>query len=50
VLLPKKEYDRLTSAKEDHNDAALARKTIAKFRAGKLRTISHEALKRQLGI
>jgi hypothetical protein len=50
VLLSKKEYERLTSAKEDRADAALARKAMKKFRAGKLGTIAHETLKRQLGI
>jgi PHD/YefM family antitoxin component YafN of YafNO toxin-antitoxin module len=48
VLVPKSEYRRLTA--DDRRDARKARQALAKLRAGKLRTIGHDALKRQLGL
>jgi hypothetical protein len=49
VVLPRKQYERLLAPEEDRRDAAQARKTLARFRAGKLKTISHERVKRELG-
>jgi hypothetical protein len=48
VLVPKPVFRRMTA--EDRDDAAKAKLALARFRAGKLRTVSHEALKRRLGI
>ena len=50
ILVPRPEYERLTAADQDRLDAAKAKKTLAKFRAGKLKTVSHATLKRQLGL
>jgi PHD/YefM family antitoxin component YafN of YafNO toxin-antitoxin module len=50
VLVPRKEYERLTAAEEDRRDADRARKALARYRAGKVRTISHDEVKRRLGL
>jgi len=50
VLVPRREYERLTTTEIDRRDAANAAKTLAQFRAGKLKTVSHKALKRELGL
>ncbi|MFB3891678.1 MAG: hypothetical protein ACE15C_06595 [Phycisphaerae bacterium] len=47
VLVPKTEFQRLTA--EDRRDARKAQRALARYRSGKARTISHEALKRELG-
>ena len=46
VLVPKAEFRRLTAP--DARGAAKAKRALACFCAGKLRTVSHEALKRRL--
>ncbi len=48
VLVPKSEFKRLTL--EDQRDARKATRAAAEFRSGKLRMISHAALKRSLGL
>jgi hypothetical protein len=48
VLVPKTEFRRLTA--EDRRDARKAARAAARYRAGKLPTISHESLKRSLGL
>jgi hypothetical protein len=48
VLVPKSEFRRLTA--EDRRDARKAEKALTKLRTGKLRTVGHQALKRQLGL
>ena len=48
VLVPKGEFDRMTA--QDRAEAKKAKRTMAAFRAGKLRTTSHAALKRELGL
>ena len=48
VLVPKDEYRKLTS--RDQMDAELAIASLNKWRAGKLRTVSHAQLKRKLGL
>jgi hypothetical protein len=49
VVVPRRQYERLTAREQDRRDAARARKAMAQFRAGKLKTISHEQVKRRLG-
>jgi hypothetical protein len=48
VLIPKAEVRRLTL--DDRRDTRKAAQAAAKHRAGKLPTISHEELKRSLGL
>ncbi|MCL2700718.1 MAG: hypothetical protein FWE88_03375 [Phycisphaerae bacterium] len=48
VLVPKAEFRRLTA--QDRRDSALAASTLKKWKEGKLRVISHEQLKRKLGL
>jgi hypothetical protein len=48
VLLPRKQYERLTADEQDRQSAARARRSLAKFRAGKLKAISHAKVKRIL--
>ncbi len=48
VLVPKGEFARMTS--QDVRDARKAKLALDRFRAGKLRTISHAALKKELGL
>ncbi len=48
MLVPKSEFQRMTA--EDKRDSATAGRALARFRAGKLKTVSHAALKRRLGL
>ena len=48
VLVPKQEFRAM--AEQDRRDAQKVRQAVASFRAGKLRTVSHEQLKKRLGI
>ena len=48
VLVPKSEFARLTA--QDRRDAQKAKRALAQLRSGKLRTVSHAALKRELGL
>lgn len=50
VVLPRRRYERLTRAEQDQKDAEIARKGREAFLAGKIKTISHDALKRKLGL
>lgn len=50
VLLPRKQYERLTADEQDRRSAARAHKSLAKLRAGKLKTISHDKVKKMLGL
>ena len=47
VLVPKTEFNRLKV--QDRRDAQKAQRALAQYRAGKLRTVSHADLKRELG-
>jgi hypothetical protein len=47
VLVPKAEFRRLTA--EDRRDARKVARAVERFRAGKLPTVSHAALKKSLG-
>jgi hypothetical protein len=44
----KAEFSRLTA--QDRKDARKAQQPLSRFRSGKLRTISHSALKRELEV
>ena len=48
VLVPKAEFRRLTE--QDRRDSALAAATLKKWEDGRLRTVTHEQLKRKLGL
>jgi hypothetical protein len=50
VLIPRRRYDQLTRAEQDRQDAEVAEKAGAAYLAGKLKTISHEEVKRKLGL
>ncbi len=50
VVVPRRRYEQLTRAEQDQKDAEIARKGREAFFAGKLKTISHEALKRKLDL
>lgn len=50
VVVPRRRYEQLTRAEQDRKDAEIARKGREAFLAGKLKTISHEQLKRKLGL
>jgi hypothetical protein len=50
VLLPRKEYERLAADQQNRRAAFRARVALAKYRAGKLKTIPHETVKRILGM
>ena len=50
VVLPRKRYDQLTRAEEDRKDAETAKKGRDDFLAGKMKTISHDEVKRKLGL
>jgi len=50
VVLPRKRYEQLAAVEEDQRDAAQARKLLARYRAGRLKTISHDKVKKKLGI
>lgn len=48
VLVPKAEFGRLVA--QDRRDAQKVKQALARFRTGKLRTISHATLKKELGL
>jgi PHD/YefM family antitoxin component YafN of YafNO toxin-antitoxin module len=50
VVVPRKRYEQLTRAEEDQRDAQIARKGREAFLSGKMKTISHDDLKRKLGL
>ena len=50
VVIPRRRYDQLTRAEQDIKDAEIARKGREAFESGKVKTISHEELKRKLGL
>jgi hypothetical protein len=50
VLIPRKRYEQLTRAEQDRRDAEVAEKGTAAYLAGKMKTITHEELKRKLGL
>jgi len=50
VIVPRARYEQLTRAEADQKDAAIARKGRKEFLAGKAKTITHEQLKRKLGL
>jgi len=50
VLVPRKTYERLTQKQQDRSDGIAAQKAVSRYRAGKLKTVSHVELKRKLGL
>jgi hypothetical protein len=48
--LAKRLLAAITAAEQDRRDTVRARKALARFRAGKLKTVSHEKIKRDLGL
>jgi hypothetical protein len=50
VVLPRRRYEQLTRAEHDRRDSMIAEKGRRAFEAGKLKTITHEELKRKLGL
>jgi hypothetical protein len=50
VIVPRRRYEQLTRAEQDQKDAMIARKGREDWEAGKLKTISHQELKRKLGL
>ena len=50
VVIPRRRYEQLTRAERDQKDAEIARKGREAYEAGTLKTISHEQLKRRLGL
>ncbi len=50
VVVPRRRYEQLTRAEQDQKDAEIVCKAREAFLAGKIKTISHEDLKRKLGL
>ncbi len=50
VLVSRRRYQQLTRAERDQRDAEIARKGSEAYRSGKMKTVSHEQLKRRLGL
>jgi len=50
VILPRKRYEQLTRVEQDAIDSEIARKGREAYVSGKMKTISHEQLKRRLGL
>ncbi len=50
VVIPRKRYDQLSRVEQDQRDAEVARKGREAFLAGKMKTITHDELKRKLGL
>ena len=50
VVIPRKRYEQLTQAEQDQMDAEVARKGREAYLAGKTKTVTHEQLKRKLGL
>lgn len=50
VVVPRKRYERLTRAEQDRRDRDIARKARESYESGKMKTITHEQLKRRLGL
>ena len=50
VIVPRRRYNQLTRVEQDQRDAEIARKGRADFLSGKMKTISHEELKKKLGL
>ena len=50
VVLPRRRYEQLTRAERDQKDAEIARKGLEDYRSGKVKAITHDELKRRLGL
>lgn len=50
IVVPRRRYEQLTRAEQDQRDVQIARKGRKAYESGKLKTITHEQLKRRLGL
>ena len=50
VVVPRKRYEQLTRAEQDAIDSEIARKGRKAYESGKMKPITHEQLKRRLGL
>jgi hypothetical protein len=50
VIVPRRRYEQLTRVEQDQKDAEIARKGREAYLSGKVKTITHEQLKRKLGL
>jgi hypothetical protein len=50
VVVPRKRYEQLTRAEQDAIDSEIARKARKAYESGKMKLITHEQLKRRLGL
>jgi hypothetical protein len=50
VIVPRRRYEQLTRAEQDQKDAEIARKGREDWLSGKVKTITHEQLKKKLGL
>jgi hypothetical protein len=50
VIVPRRRYEQLTRAEQDQKDAEIARKGREAYLSGKIKPITHEQLKRKLGL
>jgi hypothetical protein len=50
VIIPRRRYEQLTQAEQDQKDAEIARKGREGYLSGKVKTITHEELKKKLGL
>jgi hypothetical protein len=50
VIVPRRRYDQLTRAERDQKDSEIARKGREAYLSGKVKPITHEELKRRLGV
>jgi len=50
VVIPRKRYDELSRAEEDRRDAEIARRGRKSFLAGEMKTLTHDEMKRKLGL
>jgi hypothetical protein len=50
VIIPRRRYDQLTQAEQDQKDAEIAQKGREAYLSGKVKTITHEELKKKLGL
>jgi hypothetical protein len=50
VIVPRRRYEQLTRAEQDQKDAEIAQKGREAYLSGKVKTMSHEQVKRMLGV
>jgi PHD/YefM family antitoxin component YafN of YafNO toxin-antitoxin module len=50
VIVPRRRYNQLTRAEQDQRDAEIARKGLADFNSGKMKTITLEEARKKWGV